>query len=82
MRAVRTGLLHVGVGARFAFNLPLVMGDGGCGRVTRLSREIAVAWAQNPRLHSNIFCVHCHEHLPLEEFVWEGTCEELGRDAA
>lgn len=50
----------------------------GCGTLTRMSLEIAETYARDPKFYSGTFCVGCGTHLPLNEFVWDKTNEELG----
>jgi hypothetical protein len=34
--------------------------------------------ARQPSFYGATFCAHCGKHLPVDEFVWEGTNEQLG----
>ncbi len=52
--------------------------NSGCGVATRMSLPIAETYARDPKFYGATFCVHCKTHLPVEEFVWEGTDEILG----
>lgn len=49
-----------------------------CGAVTRMSRSIAETYARDPKYYGATFCVHCRDHLPVDEFLWEGTDEHVG----
>lgn len=49
-----------------------------CGVETRMSRSIAETYARDPGFYSGTFCIHCREHLPLDQFVWSGTDEIVG----
>lgn len=49
-----------------------------CGGLTQMSQDIAETYARDPYFYSGTFCVHCRKHLPLEEFVWDGTEEQVG----
>lgn len=49
-----------------------------CGVVTRMSLDIAETYARDPKFYSGTFCVGCRKHLPLSEFVWDGTDEIVG----
>lgn len=52
---------------------------GGCGTETVISsREIVETYARNPHFYGATFCCGCGKHLPVEEFVWEGTDERVG----
>lgn len=50
----------------------------GCGRVTTMGRELAETYARDPHFYGSTYCVHCHKHLPVAEFVWEGSEERVG----
>src|SRR5262249_2207817 len=50
----------------------------GCGAVTTMSRDIAETYARDPKFYGGTFCIGCGKHLPVEEFVWEGTQEVVG----
>jgi hypothetical protein len=50
----------------------------GCGTVTTMGRAIAETYARDNTFYGATMCVHCRKHLPLEEFVWEGTNERVG----
>jgi hypothetical protein len=50
----------------------------GCRTVTSMSNSIAETYARNPKQYNLTFCVHCKQHFPVEEFVWEGTDERVG----
>lgn len=49
-----------------------------CGSITRMARSIAETYARDPYFYSGTFCVNCGKHLPLDEFVWDGTDEQVG----
>jgi len=51
---------------------------GGCGVSTRMGRAIAETYARNPSFYGSTFCVGCNKHLPVSEFVWDGTEETVG----
>lgn len=51
---------------------------GGCGTRTQMARSIAETYARDPKFYGGTFCCHCKKHLPLHEFVWEGTDETVG----
>lgn len=50
----------------------------GCGTVTTMAQSIAETYARDPKFYGGTFCVGCGKHLPVEEFVWEGTDEKVG----
>lgn len=49
-----------------------------CGTTTSMGLAIAETYARDPGFYTGTFCVHCREHRPLTEFVWEGTDFQLG----
>lgn len=49
-----------------------------CGVVTTMSLPLAETYARDPGFYGGTFCCGCRTHLPLDEFVWEGTHEKLG----
>jgi hypothetical protein len=50
----------------------------GCGAMTTMSRDIAETYARDPKFYGGTFCCGCGKHLPVDEFVWEGTEERVG----
>lgn len=51
---------------------------GGCGGLTKMSEPISETYARNPSFYSSTYCVHCKKHIPVHEFVWDGTNERVG----
>lgn len=49
-----------------------------CGAVTTMALSITETYARDPGFYDATFCVQCRLHLPLEEFVWDGTDEQVG----
>jgi len=49
-----------------------------CGTSTRMSKAIAETYARDPAFYSGTFCTECSKHFPLDQFVWEGTKEQVG----
>lgn len=49
-----------------------------CGSVTTMGLPIAETYARDPKFYGGTFCCHCREHFPLDQFVWEGTDEQVG----
>lgn len=49
-----------------------------CGVVTKMGTALAETYARDPRFYSGTFCVGCGKHLPVAEFVWDGTNEIVG----
>lgn len=50
----------------------------GCGAVTTMGSALAETWARDIGFYSGTFCCSCATHLPVDEFVWDGTSERLG----
>lgn len=51
---------------------------GGCGAMTSMSMDIAETYARDPKFYGQTFCIRCRKHLPVGEFVWDGTDEVVG----
>lgn len=49
-----------------------------CGVVTRMTKAISETYARDPNFYGATFCVGCSKHLPVSEFLWDGTEEEVG----
>ena len=49
-----------------------------CGTVTFMGTALAETYARDPGFYSGTFCSNCRTHFPLNEFVWEGTTEQVG----
>lgn len=49
-----------------------------CGVVTRMALSIAETYARNPKFYGATYCVACRMHLPVSEFLWDGTDEAVG----
>lgn len=49
-----------------------------CGTTTTMGSALAETYARDPSFYSGTFCVHCKEHFPLDQFVWDGTEEQVG----
>lgn len=52
--------------------------SSGCDTVTTMGVAIAETYARDPKFYGGTFCCTCGKHFPLEEFVWEGTNEQVG----
>jgi len=50
----------------------------GCGTVTTMGQALAETYARDPKFYGGTFCCGCGKHLPVGEFVWEGTEERVG----
>jgi len=49
-----------------------------CGQLTTMSLAISETYARDPKYYGSTFCCECGEHLPVDQFVWEGTEERVG----
>lgn len=49
-----------------------------CGVVTKMGQALAETYARDPSFYSGTFCVACGKHYPLDQFVWDGTEEQVG----
>lgn len=49
-----------------------------CGATTTMGRSIAETYARDPKFYGGTFCSACHNHFPLDQFVWDGTTEIVG----
>lgn len=49
-----------------------------CGADTRMCLAIAETYARDPEFYYGTFCCACGKHLPLDQFVWKGTQEQVG----
>lgn len=49
-----------------------------CGTLTRMARGIAETYAKDPKFYGSTYCCGCQKHLPVSEFLWDGTDKEVG----
>jgi hypothetical protein len=49
-----------------------------CGTTTKMGLALAETYARDPAFYSGTFCVQCRAHFPLDQFVWDGTTEQVG----
>lgn len=49
-----------------------------CGGLTRMNRSIAETYAREPKFYGATYCIGCQKHLPVSEFLWDGTDQEVG----
>lgn len=78
VRPVRTAYIHVGLNPQMRGHILIRPGQYGCGSRTVMARDIAETYARCPDFYSGTFCVSCGAHRPLNEFVWEGTTDQVG----
>jgi hypothetical protein len=85
VRPVRQTYTHVGAMQKFTnpdhpsgVTQEWELRGGGCGTDTSMGLSIAETYARDPGFYSGTFCCACRKHLPLNEFVWRGTTEQVG----
>ena len=49
-----------------------------CGTTTTMGQALAETYARDPGFYSGTFCVSCRAHFALDQFVWDGTSEQVG----
>ena len=49
-----------------------------CGTVTKMNITIAQTYSRQPDYYGATWCMGCGQHLPVGEFVWEGTDQTVG----
>jgi hypothetical protein len=49
-----------------------------CGTATTMGKAISETYARDPKFYGATFCVGCNKHLPVSEFLWDKTNEEVG----
>lgn len=49
-----------------------------CGTVTTMALPLAETYARNPSFYSATYCVGCHAHRVVAEFVWEPDGSPVG----
>ncbi len=50
----------------------------GCGYLTKMNQALSETYARDPKFYGATFCCNCNKHLPVGEFVWDGTDETVG----
>jgi hypothetical protein len=50
----------------------------GCGCTTTMAFPLAQTYARDPKFYGSTYCCECSRHLPVREFVWDGTDEVVG----
>lgn len=78
VRPVRRSYVHIGVTPQMDGPVLVRLGEGGCGALTTMSQDLAETYARNPSFYTGTFCVNCRKHVPLDQFVWDGTNERVG----
>jgi hypothetical protein len=54
------------------------LANKGCGTVTTMALPLCETYARNPGFYGATYCVGCSRHIPVEEFVWDGTNDRVG----
>lgn len=54
------------------------LNNKGCGGVTSMALPLCETYARNPKFYGSTYCVGCQRHIPVEEFIWDGTNERVG----
>ncbi len=49
-----------------------------CGAATTMGTALAETYARDPKFYGATFCTGCNTHLPVDEFLWDGTNEMVG----
>lgn len=49
-----------------------------CGALTTMGKALSETYAVNPKFYGRTFCTGCNEHLPVDEFTWDGTKDKVG----
>lgn len=81
VRPVRHKYVHVGInGHEIDPNDMSKHGRTGnaCGALTKMGQALAETYARDPKFYGATFCVGCNKHLPVDEFIWDGTNEKVG----
>jgi hypothetical protein len=78
VRPYRDSYLHVGKNPVMKGVVLITAGEGGCGARTIMGRALSETYARDPKFYGATFCVGCNKHLPISEFLWDGTNEVVG----
>lgn len=49
-----------------------------CGSVTKMGTRLSETYARDPKFYGATYCCACQMHLPVAEFRWDGTSEDVG----
>ena len=58
-------------GKGFVRPLRLTYRHTTCGSTTTMGQAIAETYARRPTFYGSTYCVNCHMHRPVSEFVWD-----------
>lgn len=49
-----------------------------CSGVTTMGSALSETYARDPKFYGATYCVKCSAHFPVDEFLWDGTDQEVG----
>lgn len=49
-----------------------------CGTRTTMGLALCETYARDPKFYGATYCCGCGKHLPVNEFLWDGTNDEVG----
>lgn len=49
-----------------------------CGTLTTMALALCETYARDPKFYGATYCCGCSKHLPVSEFLWDGTNQEVG----
>jgi hypothetical protein len=49
-----------------------------CGTKTTMGLALCETYARDPKFYGATYCCGCSKHLPVSEFLWDGTNDEVG----
>lgn len=49
-----------------------------CGTSTKMGDALAETYARDPKFYGATYCVNCQKHLPVDQFIWDGSNEKVG----
>lgn len=80
VRPYRNSYVHVGVGGREVdpSDASKHGRTGGCGVETSMGLPLSETYARDPKFYGATYCVGCHRHYPVAEFVWSKDGEVVG----
>lgn len=50
----------------------------GCGALTTMGLALCETYARDPSFYGATYCVGCHRHRPVSEFVWAEDGQRVG----
>lgn len=49
-----------------------------CGTRTEMGLALCETYARDPKFYGATYCCGCSKHLPVSEFLWDNTNDEVG----